>query len=522
VPKPKYRFDEEEANRAVSFFEKVLKHTEGRWAGTPFILTPWQRDDIIRPLFGWQRYDTQYKQWVRKYSKAYLELGRGNGKSELAAGLVLQGLVADGEYGAEVYGGAEDRDQAKIVGRVVMEMVNFSPLLKARLKVIESRNRIVDPKTNSFYQVLPRDRLGTGSQGFKLHRGVVDEYHVLTSNAFVDTIKRGMGKRVQPMIVLVTTAGNDINSPCAIEHEYADKILRGVVDDPSYFAYIRNTPKDADPWDEANWYDANPALGDFLSLETLRQEALEARSKPSEENSFRQYRLNQWVQQHTRWLSSEAWDASAGMVVEDKLQGPCFGGLDASHSTGIASLCWDFGRERLWRFFLPEDRLPEADEATGAQAGVWAREGHLKLTPGNVTDYAAIKSQIEADSKTFDVKEIGYNSHAILPLINELTDAGFQMVPISQGITTLSGGTKELERQVLNKEYVHGGNPVTRWMVDGLVVRTNSDGNIKPDKEKSKVNISGVTAAVMALDRRLRVEAEPQASIYEGRGMVSI
>jgi phage terminase large subunit-like protein len=224
--------------------------------------------------------------------------------------------------------------------------------------------------------------------------------------------------------------------------------------------------------------------------------------------------LDDWTEQATRWLDLGAWDASAGVGFTDsQLKGEsCFGGLDASHTQHIASLIWDFGDKKLARFWLPKDRLQYVNEETAGAAQGWAKDGYLKLTDGDVTDYNEIKRQILEDRRNFQIKELAYNPHAITPMVNELVDEGVMMVPVSQGITTLSPGTKELERQVLEKLYQHGGNPVLRWMVDGLAVKRDGDGNIKPDKEKSKVNISGVTAGVMALDRRLRHKDEPKRS----------
>ena len=507
---PEYRFNEEEADRAQAFFERVLVHTKSIYARRPFILTPWQRDEIVRPLFGWQRYDEQYHLWVRKYSRLYVEVGRGNGKSELVAGLTLLMLVADGEESAEVYGAAEDRDQGDAVYLVAKRMVEFSPYLSRILEVVSSRKRIVHHPTASFYQVLPRDEMGHGSQGLNVHFAGVDEYHVHKSPKLLQALKKGMGKRVQPLTAIITTAGNDPASACAEEHEYAVKVLAGEVEDPSLLAFVRNTPKDADPFDEANWYHANPGLGDFLSLETLRQEAREAKAKPSEENDFRQFRLNQWVQQRFRWMPLHRWDETAGLVDEAALQGrDCFGGLDLATSIDIAALCWDFpdgsgGDEAIWRFWIPRAQMADLNRRTAGKADVWEREGFLQVTEGDVIDYDAIWHQVDADARAFHVVEVAYDPWGMTEGSQGLAKAGLTVVPFRQGYQSMSPAIKELERRVYLGTYRHGGNPVMRWMIDNVVATKDPAGNLKFDKAKSGDRIDGAVAAVMANDRACR------------------
>ncbi len=503
-------FSPERADRAQQFFERILRHTKGRYAGCLFGLTPWQRDEIIRPLFGTVAFDKQVNEWVRLYRLAWIELARKNGKSELMAGVGLLLLCADDEQGAEVYGAAKDREQAGHVFRVARRMVELSPVLTKRLRVVESTKTIIDPQTDSFYRVIAAD--GAGNLGQNPHGILFDEVIAQPSRELWDALKTGMGARTQPLMVAATTAGNDPAGFAASEHAYCARVAADPRVDPSRFVYLRNTPADADPWDEKGWSFANPALGDFLSIQTLRDEAREAQANPAVENTFRQFRLNQWVQQHTRWIPLPAWDASAGMVVEDALRGRrCFGGLDLASSVDIAALAWDFPgddgyHDVIWRFFIPEERLPDLDRRTGGQAAAWVREGLITATPGNVIDYQAVLRQIDLDAQAFDVVELAYDRWGMTQLSQDLIDAGMTVIPFGQGFASMSGPTKELERLVLDGRYRHGGNPVMRWMIDNVMVRTDPAGNIKVDKAKSGDKVDGVVAGVMGLDRATRHE----------------
>lgn len=519
-------FDADEADRAVAFFRDYLVHTDGLWAGRPFRLTPWQEFEIIRPLFGWMRWSSQWKQWVRRYSRADIWLPRGNGKSEIAAGIALLLELADGEAAAEVYGAAEDRDQAGIIYRVAAQMVRLSPVLSRRrgLRPLDSVKRIVDEQTGSFYRALPRDEMGTGSQGFRVHGAIIDEYHVQKSKALTDALRKGMGKRTQPLYLMITTAGADPHSPEAEEYAYAKKVLAGEEHDPNLFVYIREAPEDADPFDEAVWFACNPALGDFLSIETLREEAREARAKPSELNAFLQYRLNRHVRQVTRYIPMDAWDATAGMDPEnDDLSGRSwYAGLDTAAETGIAAFVLvgedDEGTvDVVCRFWVPGDDIEDREKRDRAPYRTWEREGRIEFTDGNVIDYAAVKDGIEQTADRYPINEVGYRRFGATQLVQELDAEGFTCIPIISSPAQMAEATKYMLDLILSGRLRHGGHPVLRWMADALVVRGDHDGNIKPDQRESPGMIPGMLALVRALDRAMRnQEMGPLISVVTG------
>jgi len=510
----------------VAWIERFCVHTDGLWARRPFLLTTWQREEIVRPLFGWQVWSPQYRMWVRRFSRAQMWLPRGNGKSELAAALELFLLTADGEEGAEVYIAAEDRDQASIVFRVAARMVQFSPVLRKRLEVIQSTRRIIDPRTNSYLRALPRDSMGYGAQGFRVHGAVVDELHVQRRRDLLDALKRGMGKRAQPLLMTITSAGADPNSPEAEDYAYACRVRSGETSDPNLFVYIREAPADADPFDEAAWFDANPALGDFLSLDTLRQEAREAREKPSEMNTFLQFRLNRHVRQVTRFLPMEAWDATAGMVQESEHEGRlAFAGLDVAAEQGLAALQLvipDDAEQPTYtvvsRYFLPEEDLADREHRDAMPYGTWAREGRLILTPGNVIDYAAIREEVLRVAERFEIVRLAYRRFGALQLALELAEAGLEVEPIASTPGQMNTGTRALLDLVLAGRLRHGGHPVLRWEADALAVKRDGDGNIKPDLSTSATSVPGILALVRALSTAL--VTREGVSAYEDHGLV--
>jgi phage terminase large subunit-like protein len=532
------RIDEARARRVRAIFETILVHTKGRYARKPFLLTEWQWLEIIRPLFGTVVYDPEIDEWIRRFVVAWIELARKNGKSELLAGIALVLLDGDDEEGAEVYGAAKDKDQAGLIFRVAARMVELSPALSRRLRVYRTQKRIVNVRTDSFYQVIAAD--AEGNLGPDPHGIIFDEIIAQPSRELWDALKTGMGSasRRQPLMVAATTAGNDPSSFAATEHDYCVKVANDPSIDPTRFVFMRNTPKTrldrktkkhvpVDWRNEREWHFANPALkSGFLRIEVLRAEANEAEQNPATENRFRQFRLNQWVQQAERWISLTVWD-EAGMdlqlELEKRLKGrECWAGLDLASTQDTVALVLDFplddhvSHAGLFRFWVPEDRLPKLDERTGGQASVWAREGFLKLTSGNVIDHDSIWAQIRADANEFRIWELGFDPWNKGNIEAEFEDAPFELVEIRQTFLELSGATKEWEKFVLRKRYRHAGNPVMRWQVDNIVVETDPNENVKISKKKSKEKVDGPAAGVMALklsllgrrggeDRTLRV-----------------
>ena len=514
----KEKYNKKAADRVVKFFG-LLKHTKGKWAGTPFILADWQENEIIRPLFGTLNSDGN-----RQYRTAYIEIPKKNGKSSIAAGIALYLLFADREKGSEIYSVAVDRDQAGIVFNIATQMVRQSPELLKRCKIIDSQKRIVIYKTASFYHAVSAD-IPT-KEGVNPHGVIFDELHAQPNRQLWDIFTTSGGTRTQPLIFVITTAGYDRKSICWEQHSYAEKVQKGIIRDPTFFPYVKAAPQKANWMSEKVWEKCNPALGDFRSLEEMRMFAKKAKEVPASQNTFRRYYLNQWTQQKSRWLSVEKWDAAAGSVNEKELEGrDCYAALDLASSVDIAALALVFPVEDILKallyFWLPEENMLERSRRDKVPYDVWVREGLIEATPGNVIDYKAIKKKITEElNLKFHIKEIAFDRWGMTQLSQDLNDAGFTMVPFGQGFASMSAPTKELLTRVLAKKIEHGGNPVLRWMADNMVVKQDPAGNIKPDKGASSEKIDGIVALIMALDRATRHQNE--GSVYEERGIISV
>ena len=297
-------FSEERARRALQFIS-ALTHTKDRWAGKDFEPRPWQVA-IIRELFGRMRLDDQSR---RAYRTCYIEIPRKNGKSELAAALALYGLVGDRVVGAEVYSAAADRDQAALVFNVAAQMVRNDRMLSARLKIIDSQKRIVDHQTGSFYRAISAEAYS--KHGFNASMVIYDELHAAPNRELWDVLTTSTGARSEPLVIAITTAGYDRHSICWEQHDYARKVLDGIVTDPTFYPVIYAAKDDADWTDEKVWHHTNPALEDFRDIDDMRALAHKAKEVPALQNTFRRLYLNQWTEQAERWIDMAAWDACA-------------------------------------------------------------------------------------------------------------------------------------------------------------------------------------------------------------------
>ena len=515
---PTSHYDEKKADRAVAFIEN-LKHTKGRWDNQPFWLFPWQ-ERIIRDIFG-----IVDENGHRQFRTAYIEIGKKNGKSELAAAVALYLLYGDNEPSAEVYGAAADRQQASIVFDVAKRMVEKSPALMKRSKITAASKRIVNYSNAGFYQVLSAE-VGT-KHGLNVSGLVLDEVHAQPNRNLYDVLTKGSGdSREQPLYFLITTAGTDKESICYELHQKALDILDGRRIDHTFYPVVYGLKDDEDWTDEANWYKANPSLGQTITIERVREMFQEAKENPAEENVFKQLRLNMWVSSLTRFIPEQIYDLGNVPIDRAALEGrDCYAGLDLSSTGDITALVLMFPPRSeeekyvmLPFFWIPEDTIPLRVRRASVPYDVWRKQGHLMATEGNVIHYGFIEKFIEDLGTHYHILEIAFDRWGATQMSQDLEGMGFTVVPFGQGYASMSPPTKEFYKLLMEGRIIHGGNPVMKWMSGNVVVDTDPAGNIKCTKAKSPEKIDGIVAAIMALDRCIR--HENQTSVYDERGLM--
>ena len=514
-------YSKEKADAAIKFIS-ALKFTKGEWAGRPFILQPWQKK-FIRKLFGYVN-----KDGTRRYRTAYLEIPRKNGKSELAAAIALYLLFADGEPGAEIYSAAADREQASLVFNAAATMVRKSKSLSKISRIIDSQKRIVFYKKNSFYRAISSEAYS--KHGFNTHAVVYDELHVAPNRDLWDTLQTSMGARRQPLMLVITTAGYDRNSICWEVHEYARQVRDGVIKDPSFLPVIYSADPEDDWTDEKVWAKANPNLGVTIKLDFLRQECQRAKEIPAYQNTFRRLYLNQWTQQDTRWIDMEAWRECGGKVDYEELANlRCWAGVDLSTTTDISSCALVFEPDSdgvvhvLSYNWVPRENIAARVRRDRVPYDLWAQQGHITATEGNVIDYDYIRIAITDEIKRrFPLLQVvGYDPWNATKWAIDLESEGVPVMEVRQGFKTMSPACKELERLIIGRKLRHNNNPVLTWAMNNLVVAQDPAGNIKPAKDKSAERIDPAVAVIIAISTMLQSEA-PEESAYESRGVFAV
>ena len=504
-------FDETAAQRAVGFFRDCLTHVKGEKAGQPFELDNWQ-EDIVATMFGWKRQDG-----TRRFRTSYIEIPRKNGKSTLCAGLALYMLFSDGEAGAEVYSAAAEREQASIVFDIAAQMVSAEPILRAHSQTF--RKSIAVEKTASSYKVLSADAFT--KHGLNASAIIFDELHAQPNRHLWDVLTTSTGARVQPLTIAITTAGYDRNSICYEQHEYAEKVRDGIIEDETFLPVIYSADKEDDFRNEETWIKSNPAYGISIREDYLEREAKRASELPSYENTFKRLHLNMWTEQAVRWLPMDRWDDCEPFA---EFEGrPCWAGLDLASTTDIAAFVMvapdgDGGVDVLPTFWIPSENAHRRERKDRVPYTTWIKQNLIRSTDGDVIDYDQIREDIFKLCEQNNVQEIAVDRWNSTQLVTQLEGelSNVRIAMFGQGYRSMSAPSKELEALVMGKNLHHGGNPVMRWMMSNVAIE--SDGiNIKPSKKRSTEKIDGIVALVMALARAS--QANDTGSIYDNRGI---
>lgn len=510
LPKKGYRFDETEAERPVRFIESFCRHAKGEWANKPLLLEPWQKW-LLTTIFGWQRADD-----TRRFRLVFVLVARKNAKSTLSTGVGLYTLVADREYGAEIYSAATTRDQAKIVFDDACQMVRVSPKLTEIVTTV--KNNLSVAKTYSKFQPLSSDY--NSLDGLNVHCAIIDELHAHKDRGLFDVVDTATGARRQPLVWCITTAGVAWPDSICIElQSYGEKVLKGVVEDETYFPAIYTIDKDDDWKDSKVWVKANPNLGVSVKMDDLERKFKRALETPSSQNNFKTKHLDVWTNQVASWIPVETWDDCEAHYLPSDLEGRrCYAGLDLANTTDVAALSLVFPMDDetyriLQYYWVPRDNAELRTRRDQVNYMPWVQGGYVEGTPGNVIDYDTIRKRVNDLHTRYNIVELAIDRWNATQLATQLQGDGLTVVMFGQGFASMSGPMKELEALILSRRIQHNGCPVTRWMMGNVSAKTDAAGNVKPDKATSAEKIDGVVALIMAVGRAM-VSVDP-TSMYE-------
>jgi phage terminase large subunit-like protein len=515
-------FDEEKASRALRFFPTVLRLNGGQFEGKPFELHPAQAF-IVGSLFGWMR-----KDGMRRFRFAYIEQGKGNGKSPLVAGIGLYCMVADGEARAEIYAAATKKDQAMILFRDAVAMVDQSPALNAALKRSGRDDKVWNlyhERTGSFFRPISAD---DGQSGPRPHCGLIDELHEHKTATVVNMMAAGRKWRRQPMTVAITNSGTNRKSVCWEYRQKSIKVCSGIAKDDTLFAYVCALDEGDDPFkSEACWIKANPLLGTILDAQYLRDEVNSARGMPSKESLVRRLNFCEWMEAHNPFVSYEKWTAAAAEYTLEDFRGcEAIGAFDLSATTDLTALALLIQRDGLfwlWPvFWIPEDWLADRVKRDDVPYDAWIRDGHVRTTPGAAIDKDFVVSDVAEMLGEHDItlKKAPYDRHRVDVLQAALNRAGVEwpLEPFGQGFVSMGPAVDAFETALVQGTLRHPDNPCLTWNAANAVAVQDPAGNRKLDKSKATGRIDGMVAAVMALGHA----AKPEESTEIEQGFVSL
>ena len=503
--------------RAVAFL-RLLRHPKSRAPGRAFQLDEWQ-ERIVRRIYG-----PRHPNGDRIVKTVVLLLPRGNRKTSLSAALALLHTIGPERVpGGEAIFAAGDRTQAGIGFREAANIVREDKRLIAATTVYDAHNsakKIVLDRDQTFLEIVSSDgkRQHGRTPGFVL----ADELHIWPDANLWEALTSGLDKSDNSLLVIATTAGRGQENIAWKQIDDARKIARGDVVDPSILPVLFEADRDDDWTDEALWFRVNPGLKHgYPSLDGMRRRAEQAKRSPSERESFKQLKLNVWLDHSAApFVDMDVYDKGAAPIDLDALAGqPCFVGVDMSTTTDLTAVVAAFrdpddddGFIVVPHFFCPGDNVRARAERDNVPYVLWSEQGHLTATPGNVVDYRAVENHIRALAETYDVREINFDPAYAMPVMAPLGDDGFPVQTMRQGWVTQSPALNVLERAIVSEKFRHGGHPVLRWNFSNVAIATDSAGNRTMHKGKSTDRIDGAAATWMAVSRA--AANETTKSIY--------
>lgn len=516
-----YRFDVQKADHIIAFFETVLRLpdiVDDDGEPLPFLLQPWQTF-IVGSLFGWTTSNGR-----RLFREAYIEVSKGAGKTPMAGGIGLYGLMMDGERAAEIYAAAADQEQAQVLFRDAVRIAKASPDLDGLLKFAGGEQvwSIGHDESLSFFRMFSKE--SGAKSGPRPSMALLDELHEHATAQISIKIRAGAKRRTQPLFVEITNAGFDRTSICWQHHEHSRRVLEGSLTDDQWFAFVASLDEGDDPLvDESCWIKANPNLGVSITHDYLRRQVQNARNIPAETNTVLRLNFCVWTQAVTRFFDMAKWLACQPAVSDDDLAiaDRCFGGLDLGQSDDLSAFVrlWPLEDGRLAlraRFWLPEAALTRYPDRPYDE---WRRGGWLEITDGEIADYNAIESAVLGDCRESGVLELAYDKRFAAQLAQNLMGDGLTCVDTPQGFA-LNEAIKRVAEWIVSGVLCHGGHPILTWMAANAVAQYGRNGEVRLDKAAAKEKIDGISALVMAASRLIAQPVTPR-SVYEDRGVIT-
>ena len=509
-------WDDTAARHLHRWFD-FLTLTSAEWAGQPCQLQPWQAFGLEQ-IAGWRRADG-----FRRFRQTFWFVSRKAGKSTLVGGVGNYLFVADDEPAAQVYAAAIDKGQARIVYEEAEAFVLEQPHLA---KIIDTRR---DHMRHGRSRFRPLPRGAKKFHGFSPHGGLIDELHVHPDDEVLAVLKTGTGARRQPLLFIITTAGDSEESPAYEEYVHSGRVLDGVIEDDEYLPLLfeHDAP---DAWkDPARWIESNPGVGISPKRDYLAAMVREAQNRPSKQADILRYQFNDWViGSASTWLDYELWKqchrGTGELALRELLEGEeCYAGLDLAAVNDFAALALYFPARRaalVWHW-TPGEGLKDRSKRDRAPLDRWSEAGWITATPGRTIDFEDVERTIKELRKRYHLVELGFDEWNALQMVGSLRRAGLACERVGRGFAGMSGPSQYLEKMVLEGIFEHGNNPVLNWQASHCEVVRDDNDSIrprKPNKDTARRKVDGLVALVMAIARWIAASGQQKGeSVYSRR-----
>lgn len=497
-----FRFDDMAATKVCRFVE-LMPHTKGKWAAQrmKLVMEPWQIF-LTCSVFGWLR----KRDGLRRFRRAMLLVPRKNGKSAWAAAIGLYMLVADGEYGAEVFSGATSEKQAWEVFKPAKLMASKSPQMLGHYGLeVNAKNLHVIKDAAKFEPII-----GNPGDGASPSCAIVDEYHEHDTDRMFDTMETGMGARDQPLMLIITTAGDNIQGPCYRAQLDAEAILAGQVQNDEFFALIYTIDAEDDPMDLDTWKKANPNFGVSVSGDFLKARLRESHTSPTKAATYKTKHLNVWVQSKEAYYDVTRYEkAQADLSLADFEGQECIIGVDLAEKRDVAAVDILFkhgdGYARFGKWYCAEETIEKPENERFRN---FRDSGYLTQIDGETTDYRIIQEDIEEMMGRFDVREVVFDPWHSRQIAVELAEAGADVIEFRFSPSNVNEPMRHMEALIAEGKLAHDGDKMYSWMLGNVVNGSRTSDLHRPAKERAENKIDGPVATMLALGRWLLDEGD--------------
>lgn len=520
-------FDLTKVKRVIGFYRDVLKLNGNDFEGVSYDLLPWQAF-IVGSLFGWVD-----GEGYRRFNQAYIETGKGSGKSPLLAGICLYGLVAEGQTRAEIYSAASKKDQAMILFKDAVAMVDQSPILRKAITQSGGKGNVWNlayHRQSSFFKPISSEG---GQSGPRVYIGACDEVHEHKDNSVVEMLVAGIKGNRNGMIPMITNSGHDKTSACWDYHETAinavnalDMVDNGFND--KFFSYVCAMDEGDKPLiDESCWPKANPSLAYGIpGVYYIRNQVQSAKGMNSKEALVRRLNFCEWTEAENPWISGAQWMACQDKDFDETvlIGRKCIGGLDLSSNidlTALVLLFYPTHDDPFWRvqphFWLPNDGLLAKADKDKVPYAMWRNKGYLNTSRGAAINKLEVAHKCLEITKNYDLQVIGYDRYDVNDFKLHMKTDGIDLplIEFGQGTKSMGPAVNTLETMIVNKTLRHNGNPVMTWCAANAVIDTDPAGWRKVTKAKATGRVDGIVALLMAAgNANLVVEIETPEIIF--------